>query len=170
VKRLALVICIAACVALPASAAAKNHPRYLTPPGNSGITQYSEVVPSAGGNTPTSGHPAAPPSQAPPAARHALAGSGKSRQELLGFVASTAPPAAAKHSSKHGGSGSSPGRHAVSAASAANPSGSSGLASFVKSLAGSGGGSGGMGLILPLILGATLLGAVGAWARRRTRF
>jgi hypothetical protein len=168
VKLLALVSCVAACAALTASAAAAK-PRFLTPPGNSGITQYSEVVPSGAGSTPTGGGHSSPAGNVPPAAARALAGRGTARKELLQFVGSTAPNGAAKAGARSGAGANPAGRRGVSAASAANPSGSPGLLSFVKSLGG--GGSGGMGVILPLILAAALLGAALAlWARRRARF
>jgi hypothetical protein len=150
VKLLLVLSCVVACLALPAQAAAKT--RYLTPPGNSGITQYTEVVPSSGGSTPSGGVPNSPATHLPPAAARALAGPGAARKELSKFVAATGQPARS-------------GRHSV--ASGSNPSGSSGATSVLRSLSGHGGG---MGLVLPLALVAALLGVVALGWRRRSGF
>jgi hypothetical protein len=152
VRVLFVVSCVAACLVLTAQAVAKT--RYLTPPGNSGITQYTEVVPSSGGNTPTAGGPSSS-SHLPAAAARALAGPGTARKELSNFVGATAP---ARARSGH--------QRFVPAA----PSGSSGVASVLRSLGGHGGG---MGLVLPLLIVAALLAVIAAIAvgrRRRSGF
>jgi hypothetical protein len=62
----ALLIALVALTALavPSGAGAVS---YLNPPGSSGITQYTEVVPTATGSTPTGSLPAGAASTATPA-------------------------------------------------------------------------------------------------------
>jgi hypothetical protein len=164
---------------LAAPAAAKN--RTLAPPGNSAIGQYVESVPTASGSQPTNSiHPAGggahsggsagggtggggPSSGAGTAVSAAtlqsLASHGSDGQATAALARATAPTAST--------AGGSPGH----GSSTLNHGGSSGspFSAVLSALGGSSTG-GGLGVLLPIILIGTLLGA-GALAllrRRRT--
>src|SRR5271165_2620249 len=79
---------------LPASSAlARGRPNYLAPPGNSAISQYLEVVPTAGGPAPP--RDGAGPSRAlTPAQQRKLGALGGAGHVLASVVAATTPPAA----------------------------------------------------------------------------
>jgi hypothetical protein len=47
-------LAVLAVLALPASAAAHGRPQTIAPPGNSGVQQYEETIPTARGGQPTS--------------------------------------------------------------------------------------------------------------------
>jgi hypothetical protein len=146
-KHASLAACILVCVVAPT---ASGKTRYLIPPGDSAISQYTEVVPAGGGNTPVSQIPGAPLGTLPPAAARSLRGSGAAGSRLSKFVWATAPRVS----------------HSPARSSAPAVGGSSALGSLLHSVGGSGGG---MGLILPLILLACLLAAAAAIWQRHAR-
>lgn len=156
----------------PASAQARVHT--IAPPGNSGVGQYLETVPTAGGAQPSNTvHPVAgalggsgkPPRGSAGATgspgggaissstQRALAGRGPTGAAAVALARATAPtptrPADPKATSAVSGGGASP------------------AASVLKSLTGSSSGSG-LGPLLPSLLIISLLGAaVLALVRRR---
>ena len=146
---------------LPASALATT--KTIAPPGNSGVSQYQEDVPTAKGNRPSN-------TIVPSGGTHGGGGSG-------GNVSSSTLRAFDKQGSA--------GRKAAALAEATAPtaptrtrptngtgvtqsSGSSPVTSLVKALTGSSSNGGGLGPLLPIILIASLLGA-GALALMRRR-
>lgn len=147
IVRAFLAACVLVCVVAPI---ASGKTRYLTPPGDSAISQYTEVVPAGGGSTPVGQIPSTPLGTLPPAAARALRGSGTARSSLSKFVGATAPRVS----------------HASSGSSTPAVGGSSTLGSLLHSVGGSGGG---MGVVLPLILVACLLAAATVIWRRRVR-
>jgi hypothetical protein len=145
-------------IALPSAAIAQS-PQTNAPPGNSAIDEYLETVPGATGNQrPRSG---GDPSDATltPAQRAKLERLGPDGKALADAVDATAPAPAA------------PAGGPKSAGNAAEPSTSQGrspLSEVVDAATGQDGG-GGMGIVLPAILLATLLGVIAlAVARRRS--
>lgn len=173
--------------ALPTGAAAKNQ-RF--PSGNSGISQYLETIPTAGGGTPSGGgkshHGHGSGSGAvPEPTDRAMSNSGSTGEQAAAFANSTAPaPAGTGRGTGSGGSASSgtrsgssrgPGRaglagSALSGASAGS-TGSSGNSPIKSVLAAFGGGSsgGGLGAWLPVLLVAILLGGGAIALRARHR-
>jgi hypothetical protein len=143
---------------LPASVLAKV--RTIAPPGNSGVSQYQEDVPTAKGNRPTN--------TIVPGGTHgggssggtiststlrALDKQGSAGRKAAALAEATAPgparPSKSGGANTNGGSGSSP------------------VSSVVKALTGSSS-SGGLGPLLPIILIVSLLGAAAiALLRRR---
>jgi hypothetical protein len=157
--RLALALAVWASIAsLPAAAEALT----VAPPGNAGIDQYKEKIPGPGGSeTARPGE-----SQGPPPAPAAVLGKRNaeklSRLGAEGRAAArlAARTAAARHAGKN------PAARADRAA--VGGSGSSGLREVVAQATGSSA-SGEMGLLLPLIIVAAVVGAVAyAVTRRRS--
>jgi hypothetical protein len=140
----------------------------LEPPGKAGANQYSETIPTAGGNT-------TPPQGAgtPPAGGGTLATLGRGRagearlarrgsdgRAAAALAAATAPPGTA-----------TPPNARTSSNAAANavlaPHSNSPLSTILRALTGSD--NGGIGALLPLLLAATLAAVVGlrVWTRRQ---
>lgn len=150
-------------LALPVANAAAAPGR--VPPGNSGANQYTETLPGPGGNEPTSGigdkanggggrTPAKVLGHANAAQLEALGPEGRAAAQL---AAESAPESAI---GQPRGTGSNP--------QASNPSGSSGVNQILGQLTGSSD-SGGMGVLLPLLIAMTVVGAAAyALGRRRT--
>ena len=155
----AIAAALALCAAAPAAADT------VAPPGNSGVDQYMEVVPSAKG-------PAAPGTQG-----HALSSTvqrklqsqGPEGRRLARIVNTTAParPATTKPARPARKAAIPAVKHAAADRPAPLPRGDSPLASVAKAV-GDGSGSGGMGALLPLLLivSTTVLAAVALWRRR----
>jgi hypothetical protein len=138
----AVAVAALAALGVPAAAVAK---RVIAPPGNSGVGQYVEVVPTAGGGVPLG---SAQPGKGPvlPASTvRRLAASGPNGKALAAFAQSTGTP-----------TGSRPHRPS----SAANQS-------VLREIPH--GSAGGLGLGLPLILGAIALAGALLAAGRRVR-
>ncbi len=173
-RRIAIALVLA--LAVPASAQARVHT--IAPPGNAGVGQYLETVPTAGGGQPTNTvHPAA----------GALTGSGGPRDPGSGASAGgsgAVPPSTQRALARHGATGaaaaslaqvtapsraSSPGRSTHARARVSTAEGSSPASSVFKSLTGSSDG-GGLGPLLPSLLIASVLGAgvLAVLRRRRT--
>jgi len=134
----------------------------VTPPGNSGVNQYTETLPGAGGDQPTGGANKGQNgtgndggASLSPAAERALRAQGQIGAEVAG-LASTAPQHPQGQGARPAGK-----RHAGPVGS-----GGSGLGNVVDRLVGSDG-SGGMGIALPIVLGSSLLGALLLIALRR---
>ena len=156
----------------------------IVPPGNSGVSQYLETVPTAGGNQPTNTvHPRAggvgaggsggPGSTGgnggsgavvniAPSTQRALAGKGPDGVAAAALAQATAPRGGSSNMSARGGAAAS------SAQVASTDAGASPTASVFKALTGSTGG-GGVGPLLPIVLIGSVLAAAGLGLTRRRR-
>jgi hypothetical protein len=159
-------------LAVPPSALASV---VLSPPGHDGANQYSEVIPTSGGN-------AAPPGSVrgsgnPNGSPRALAGFGQGRgtdarlakmgkdgQAAATLAAATAPSpvsgvtgGSANSSGSSGVAGGSA-QHSAPQATTSSPGGSA-VSGIASALTGSDGG--GLGLLLPLLLATVLVAVVG---------
>jgi hypothetical protein len=153
---------IAACaLALLAPAAAAPAQETNAPPGNSGIDEYLETVPSASGNRPTGRVVGGPPARRalPERAARALRGRGRDGRALERLVRETAPPRAGPDRARRGRPGAS---------EPAGAGGDSPLRSVVRAVTGDDSG-GGMGAALPAILLGALAAAAGLVAIRLVR-
>jgi hypothetical protein len=186
VKKLVTTLAIGSLLVLPATALAGNGGHHSVPPGNSGLDQYTENIPGAGGNHPTGGggshHPGGggggSGSSVTPGVTHTLDSQGPAGQGAASLAAATAPDvggnAPAGHPGKSGGSANAKGGSGTTASGAASggnaaPGGSgSGVDAIAAELTGSGVDNG-MGIFLPIILGAALIGALGLVALRLRR-
>jgi len=161
VKTLAAGVLIA--LLLPASAVART--RTVAPPGNSGVSQYLETIPTAKGGRPTGTiHQGTGGSGTlSPAIQRAFARQGAAGRSAAALANATVPVSA------HSQSGRSTGARAVASQPPAASSGSGGspASSLAKALTGSSGG-GGLGTLLPVILVVCAIGGgVLALLRRR---
>jgi hypothetical protein len=163
---------LAAMLALAAILPAAS-PAALVPPGNSAVNQYTETYPAAGGQSDGGNGPGG--NRSPAAAlghRNArrLQAQGADGRAAAELAAATAPARAgatgkgSPASAAPGQSGSATG----AGAKAGEPSGSSGLAEVLRQATGSSS-TGEMGLLLPLIIVATLAGSLIYLAGRRRR-
>ena len=148
--RVLSVLVALALVALPSAASAQAT---TAPPGNSAIDEYLETVPSATGNqrpgTPGTG--GKNDSVLTKAERTKLEQLGPDGKALADAIDATAPPAA------------KPGQKLDESAGA----GRSPIGAVLEAVTGTGSG-GGMGIFLPLILLASLLGVIALALRRRS--
>jgi hypothetical protein len=188
---------VALALALPASAAAGEETGSVVPPENSAATQYTEAVPTAGGDS-TSGGGHKKPSPAKVLGRknaQKLESQGREGREVARVVAETAPATSAStttatapsveaqregngsndkgNSKAAGGNGNSQGQtnrpRQVEPPTATTdlPSGSSGLGEVVAEATGSSS-SGQLGALLPLaILAAIAWSLAFFWRQRR---
>ena len=174
------------CLGVPATAAARL--RTVAPPGDSGISQYAEVVPTAAGATPPrgggGGAVGGKGSALTASQRGHLNALGPDGRALAAVVYATAPQAlgvpvpsrAATRSAtgvgraggSGGGSTGSPGASGSPAASAALPSSSRSSPVSMLLGAAAGDGGGGLGIWLPGFMLVSALG-VGVLAVRRRR-
>jgi hypothetical protein len=180
VRRIAIALVLV--LGAPASAQARIHT--IAPPGNSGVGQYLETVPTAGGAQPSNTvHPvvgAVGGAGKPPGAgatggtagspgggaissstQRALTGQGPTGAAAAALAQATAPPRSPKpaHSDRP--------RASSAVAAASSGGGSSPASSVLKSLTGSTS-WGGLGPLLPsLLIGSVLGAAVLALLRRR---
>jgi hypothetical protein len=156
-----LAIMLLAWLGAPAGAQAGQ---VIAPPGNSGVSQYVEVVPSAGGGVPvgSAGHKHPPVLSA--STQHQLAASGKEGRSLAAFAQNTGVPRqgqVTKPSASGREKTMSKGRLRTQPKPPA-PAGAQN-ASYAVS------GSGGLGLGLPIALGLIALLAVAAAFMRHRR-
>ena len=159
-----------ATLALAAPAIAQDE--VIAPPGNSGVEEYLEVVPGAGGDkpaNPSSGGGAAP---RPAPAGRARRGQRRRRWKRSAPTGRPRPTAAASGSTtdrktaRERGKGGVLGDSATGKSITAQSSGDR-VTGVARALGGDGGG---MGLLFPILLGATLsLAVVVALGRRRRR-
>ena len=142
--RLTLALVAALLLAAPAGTLARGT---LAPPGNSGIDEYLETIPKAGGNQPPR-RPGDGTGRAglPPAQRGRLDRLGRDGRALAGLVESTGPRTVRRRLPE--ATGSSP------------------LDKAIDALGGSDDGDG-LGMLLPAILLAALLGTVALVLKRR---
>src|SRR4051794_36884103 len=152
-KSRVLTLVLLAALAAPAAAGAQGS---VAPPGNSGVDEYLETIPTAGGATkPPGSHNGHNLSAA---TRRQLAAQGADGQAAAALAESTAPSRA--------GHGTGTKIHQLPADEVREPSGSGIPAAIAKAVEGSG--SGGMGIWLPILLIASAL-AIGAAAVARRR-
>lgn len=126
------------------------------PPGNSGVDEYLESIPAAGGNKPSGGAVNGRPQRLSPKEREALKSAGGEAAALERVVAATKPSAARK-----------PARRTPPTAAEDPGKGRSPLSAVVRAAAGDDGD--GMGLLLPGILIGALLATLAVVALRFTR-
>lgn len=179
-RRIGLALAIL--LATPAWAQARVHA--IAPPGNSGVSQYLETVPTAGGNQPTNTvHPRAggvgaggsggPGSTGgnggsgavvhiAPSTQRALAEKGPDGVAAAALAQATAPRGGSSRAVAGGAAAAS------SAPATSTDDGSSPTASVFKALTGSTGG-GGVGPLLPIVLIGSALAAAGLGLTRRRR-
>ncbi len=161
----------------------------LVPPGNSAANQYTETFPTPGGNAEAKGKKATPGDVLGAGNAKKLDSKGRQGREAAAVVAATAPPAvvgaggggtsqapaggggdgsASGGSGQAGGSGE--GASVTEAGSdrtvSGDTSGSSGFGEVLGQATGSSS-SGGTGLLLPLIVLASVIGALAFFLRRR---
>jgi hypothetical protein len=149
-RSFAPLVLVLAALALPSAAAAAGS---NAPPGNSGVDQYFETIPSAGGNHPAARGAKPGAGGLSAAERRRLAAAGPTGAAAADLAAANAPRRA-----RH---------HAPAGTTAPLPS-AAGRSPFSAALhAVSGSDSSGLGILLPLILGATLLAGILAVAVRR---
>ena len=155
----AIALGLALCAATPAAADT------IAPPGNSGVDQYMEVVPSAKGPS----APGTPQRALSSTVQRKLQSHGAEGRQLAQIVKTTAPaqPATTKRSQPNRSAAGPGGTHHAASRPAPVPRGDSPLASVAKAI-GDGSGSGGMGPVLPLLLvvSTTVLAGVALWRRR----
>lgn len=162
----------------------------IAPPGNSGVSQYDETIPTAGGSRPTStvhpvgggshgsggsggshgsggaggssgsGGSSGGGSTVSPSTLHALAAHGPQGAAAAALAQATAPARSRPAAAKTGTRADPP----TAAGSGGN--GSSPVTSLVKAVTGSTS-SGGLGPVLPVILIGSLLGAAALALMRR---
>lgn len=163
-----LLLALAALLlAAPAVASAQT---VNAPPGNSGISQYLEVVPAASGGKPTKAIRKS--GVTPPAA---LQRAGRDGERLAAIAAGTSPAPAAEALGQRRASHVSSESNAPSGArgevgEAKGESGDSSRKALAAAFTGTGtGGSGGLGvpLIVPMLLSAVVVGVMAWGARRR---
>ena len=147
----AITVALALCAVTPAAA------ETIAPPGNAGVDQYLEVVPSAKG-------PSAPGTQQralSSTVQRKLQSQGAEGRKLAQIVRTTAPAqTATTKRSKPATTDKRPAAsHSASSRPVAVPRGDPPLASVVQAI-GDGSGSGGMGPVLPA------LAALALWRRR----
>jgi hypothetical protein len=177
-------LALAAPAAFPNVAAAAA----LVPPGNSAANQYTETFPTPGGNAEAKGKGKVTPGDVLGAANaEKLDAKGKQGREAAAVVAATAPPATATGAGGEEGSGQSSAGGAEGGGAAgqaggeenggsatgsgsgqtvSGEDGSSGLGEVLGQATGSTS-SGGTGLLLPLIVLASVVGALAFFLRRR---
>ena len=166
-RRFALTALAILLTAVPAASAQDTN----APPGNSGVDQYLESVPSGSGNTSSNGVAAAKPTPASKQVARALRSRGSAGAQLERLVASTSPTKPNQRGSSKGSGGATENSGGVSGQPADKLS-SAGDSSAVKATAAAATGSGGgMGLWLAVLLGivalAALVGVGARLARRR---
>jgi hypothetical protein len=160
------VIGLLVSLVLPASAVAAKVT--IAPPGNSGVSQYQEDVPTAKGNQPSSS--IAPGGGGGGGTKGPGASSGLSSSTLraLDNQGSAGRKAAALAEATAPGAGHPARPPASKITGGSQDSGSSPISSVVKALTGSSS-SGGLGPLLPIILLASLFGAAALALLRRRR-
>jgi hypothetical protein len=191
IARIAALGALLVGLALPAQALAE----YYVPPGNSAANQYTESLPSAGGESSGGrghGGGGTPTPQQSLGARNAkrLEAQGPAGEATAELAAETAPPAklvqvdtgSSSPAGGQAGSGNGPNNGSGKQGNAQNesgggsgskenhhvnqPSGSSGIGELVSQATGSGD-DGNLGLWLPLLIVATIAGSIGYRLRSR---
>jgi hypothetical protein len=162
-RTFSVLACLSVCfVPVPATGFAQG---VLTPPGASGVDEYSETIPSADGNRTVGGH--GEQRVLTSRQRKALEQMGPDGRQAAALADATGPPRIPGRSGNpEPDSGTAPPDGFLSDSQKLPPAaGDSGIiATLTRAFGGSGGG---LGLVLPFLLLATLLAAVVAGIRRR---
>lgn len=153
-KFIIAVVALCALLALPAAGYAQS---------DSGNDEYTENVPGGGGDKPSS-DVNRDGGGLPPGSAQAFQALGADGQAAAALAQATAPRRAAR--GRNGDTGSA-GGGAESEPAAGNDAGGGGIGDVVRDIAGGSDDGDGMGVALPLILGASLLGAVAFLLARR---
>jgi hypothetical protein len=155
------IVSVAICVGLLASlSSAALAQDFNAPPGNSGVDQYLETVPEAGGNRPAKDRKS---SQLTAGTRKSLKEAGADGEALAKLVASSGP-AKAKQPSTSRSKGKK--QQANKPRSDANTESREVPGNIAAPTLG-GSGSGGMGMLLPVLLGLSTVAALLFVLRRR---
>ena len=167
-------VILALMIAVVVSAPAEARVHVIAPPGSSGVSQYDETIPTAGGSRPTNTvHPvgggslgsggggSAGGGAVAPSTQRALTARGPAGVAAAALAQATAP-SQPRSVSKAGGAP----RSSIPTASSGNVS--SPFGSVLKVVTGSTS-SGGLGTVLPVILIGSLLGAAALALVRRWR-
>jgi hypothetical protein len=179
VKRTTAIFGLLLALALPASAPAKN--RTYAPPGNSGVNQYVESVPTAGGKKPANsvhagggsgGGGGGSSSSIPASTQQQFARQGAAGRAAIALAQATAPSggSASARTGRHGSGRSGNGATTGSASPGTAPrtaAGFSPVSSLLKTFTGST--AGGLGALLPIILVVSAVGAMAMAIFRRRR-
>jgi hypothetical protein len=145
-------------LALGIAAPAPAQSTKVAPPGNSGVDEYLETVPTAGGGK-SSGSSSGGGHQLPASVRRALSAQGADGRAALASAEATAP--GSKGAGTHGGAAK------PDAGDVREPSGESLPSAIAHALTGEG--QGGMGIWLPLLLiGSALAITAAALLKRRS--
>jgi hypothetical protein len=195
VTKLVTTLAIGSLLAFPATALAGHGGHNNVPPGNSGLDQYTENIPGAGGNHPTGGGGShhhgggggGNGSSVSPGVTSTLDSQGSAGQGAASLATATAPDVGgpARHgdtaqAGKSGGSANATGNAnakggngattggAAHAGNAASGGSGSGVDAIAAELTGAGVDNG-MGIFLPIILGLALVGALALVALRLRR-
>jgi hypothetical protein len=160
------VIGLLVSLVLPASALAASSPTSIAPPGNSGVSQYREDVPTAKGNRPSSAF--TPGGGGSNGSGTSGASVSSSTLRALDKQGSAGRKAAALAQATAPGTGSPAGPKTVKTNIGSTDSGASPVTSVVKALTGSSNG-GGLGALLPIILIACLVAFTALAVLRRRR-
>jgi hypothetical protein len=191
-RKISAMIAMGVVLAFATSASAGHRTHNQVPPGNSGIDQYTESIPGAGGNHPTSGGHGGGnvgggggnPSAVSPSVIRTLSSQGPAGRGAARLATATAPNlrgtgadsirAAGRNASTGNGGGNGGSERGTSRGNGAGDSAGSGSAAKAigAELTGSGADTG-MGIWLPIILGSTLAAALALtvlrWRRESRR-
>ena len=183
-------VAVAVLLAVLPAASARARVHTIAPPGNSGVNQYVESVPTAKGSQPTStihpqgggGGSGRGPGAAgsggtssgagviPASTARALSRLGTTGAAAAAFALATAPRRVGHRARPVAGTtNQAAGRTASSGGSAATSGGSAPTSSVVKALTGSASGDTGLGVLLPVILVVSALAAAAMSIARRRR-
>jgi hypothetical protein len=162
---LSAAVCALLLAALASAAVAQDT---NAPPGNSGVDQYLETIPEAGGNRSATGREG--DRGLPARTVERLRAAGADGEAVANLVASTGPTRAEREASRTGRQGKS--RGGRDGDSQTDPSGqpSAPLRSVPQGIAASavgGSGHGGMGVLLPVLLAASAISAAAFVLLRR---
>jgi hypothetical protein len=163
-RTLRVLACLSAClVAVPSAAPAQG---VLTPPGASGVDEYSETIPSADGNR-TAGNTGAGHTLTP-RQRRALERLGPDGAQAAALADANGPAVAGRRRPSADGAGGSNGSPADELSARSDLPDSAGESGFVATVTRAlGGDGGGVGLVLPVVLILALMGAAVLALRRR---
>jgi len=180
-KSMVLVACLLASLGEPAIAVA--HLRTIAPPGNSGVSQYVEDIPTARGPRPTStinpGGGGSGASSSPGASgRGSASPTGRGSAGGVGRTSTGVPASTLRALARHGASGrraaalavaTAPAvaRHARGKAKREAGDGTSPLLALVKTATGGSSGGAGLGVLLPVIFALVAAGGVALGLMRR---
>ena len=166
-KRTVLIAILGLLAAILVAAASPAAARGATvvPPDNSGVNQYTETYPSAGGDA-VGGGGRTPAQALGEHAAHRLRALGPEGESAASLAAATAPPRAVAGGDGNGEAGRAGNDRQAPSRGNPVPAGSSGLSEVLGQATGTSG-NGGLGPLLPVIVLASIASAAAyAWRRR----